>query len=341
MATTLWSPPDRIGPQGDGILSDVTTPARLLRLLSLLQSRREWSGADLADRLGVTDRTVRRDVVRLRDLGYPVEAGTGTAGGYRLVSGRDLPPLMLDDEEAVAVATALVTAASTSGTEETALRALAKLTQVLPARLRERVRTVGDTTVPLPDRRGAPADPTVLATLAAAARDREIVTFSYRVRDGSTEDRRVEPYRLITGYGLWYLLAFDLARDDWRTFRVDRVGHPASVRLRFTRRPLPEGGAAAFLARSITSAPYRYTATATVPAPAAAVTARLPGVIPGRVTPLDAETTVVRLGSDSLDRLAQDVVALGPDATVHAPGEVVDHLRAVGRRLLATTTDTP
>jgi predicted DNA-binding transcriptional regulator YafY len=338
MPATLRTLPDRNGPEADGILADVTatTPARLLRLLSLMQSRREWSGAGLAERLGVTDRTVRRDMGRLRELGYPVEATTGTAGGYRLGSGQDLPPLLLDDDEAVAVAIGLLTAAGTAGVEDTALRALAKLTQVLPARLRRRVTSVGEATVPLPDRRGAPADPTVLGMLAAAVRDHEIVTFGHRRRDGSATQRRVEPYRMLAGYGLWYLLAFDLTSGDWRTFRVDRITGPASARLRFTQRPLPTDDVATFLRRAITTAPYRYTAMVTVPAPADVVAARLPSAIPGRVTAVDATTSTVRLSSDSLDRLTQDVVALGTNATVHASAEVVSHLHVVAAHLAAT-----
>jgi predicted DNA-binding transcriptional regulator YafY len=310
-----------------------TTPARLLRLLSLLQSRREWSGAELAERLGVTDRTVRRDVGRLRDLGYPVEATTGTAGGYRLSSGRDLPPLLLDDDEAVAVAVGLLTAAGVGGVQETAMRALAKLIQVLPARLRHRVSTVAEATTPLPDRRGGIADPAVLGALAAAVRDREIVTFDYRRRDGSIGGRRVEPHQMVAGYGLWYLLAFDLTRDDWRTFRIDRIAGPATAKLRFTPRELPAADAAAYLRQAIVGAPYRYTATVTVPAPADVITTRLPAAMPSRVTAVDDTTSTIQLGSDSLDRLTQDIVAAGTDATVHTSAEVAEHLHAVARHL--------
>ncbi len=313
----------------------MTTPARLLRLLSLLQSRREWSGAELAERLGVTDRTVRRDVGRLRELGYPVDGTTGTAGGYRLTSGRDLPPLLLDDEEAIAVATGLLTATGTDGVEETAVRALAKLSQVLPDRLRSRLAAMGETTVPFPDRRGARVDPAVLGVLAGAARDREIVTFEYRRRDGAAAARRVEPYRLLAGYGLWYLLAHDLHRDGWRTFRVDRIERPQPVRHRFTPRPLPAEDTIAYLRESITGAAYRYSVQAVVAAPADVVAARLPMSIPGRVQALGAGRCRVHLGSDSLDRIAQDVVALGPELeSIDAAADVREHLHAVGRRLL-------
>jgi predicted DNA-binding transcriptional regulator YafY len=242
---------------------------------------------------------------------------------------------LLDDDEAVAVAIGLLTAAATPGVEETAVRALAKLTRVLPARLRRRITAVGEATVALPDRRGAPADPSVVGALAAAVRDREIVTFGYRRRDGSSTHRRVEPHRMLAGYGLWYLLAFDLTRGEWRTFRVDRITEPASVRLRFAERPLP-GDPAEHLRRAITEAPYRYSATVTVPAPAQEVAARLPGAIPGRVTAVDATTSSVQLGSDSLDRLARDVVALGTGTTVRACVEVVEYLHVVAAHLAAT-----
>jgi predicted DNA-binding transcriptional regulator YafY len=315
-----------------------TTPARLLRLLSLLQTRREWAGADLAAHLGVTDRTVRRDMGRLRELGYPVEGTTGTAGGYRLATGRDMPPLLLDDDEAVAVATGLITAAGIAGIEETALRALAKLTQVLPDRLRRRVATVADTTTAVRDRRAPRLDPGVLAVLTAAARDREIVTFDHQRRDGTRMARRVEPHQLLTAYGPWYLLAFDLVRDDWRIFRVDRIEQVSSVRHRFTPRPLPAGGAAAFLGRSLAAAPYPYSAAVTVHAPVEVVTARRPLMLPGRIERLGRNRCRVHLGADSLDVLAHDIVALGADVEVDGPPELIEHLHAVGRRLLAVGT---
>jgi predicted DNA-binding transcriptional regulator YafY len=330
----------------------VTTPARLLRLLSLLESRSEWAGAELAERLGVTDRTVRRDIGRLRELGYPVDATTGTAGGYRLVSGRALPPLLLDDDEAVAVATGLLTAANVAEIEETALRALAKLTRVLPERLSRRVATVVDTTVAVPDRRGPRVDPVVLAALATATRDREIVTFGHHRRGGTSATRRVEPHQLLTAYGAWYLLAFDLLRNDWRIFRLDRIEDVESVRHRFAPRPLPESGAAGHLRRGLTTAPYRYTASVTVHAPADAVRARIPLLLPDRVEPLTArpggrkaglargaggagERCLVQLGSDSLHALARDIVALDSDIELDGPPELIEHLHAVGRRLLA------
>ncbi|MCG5218700.1 helix-turn-helix transcriptional regulator [Streptosporangium sp. KLBMP 9127] len=310
-------------------------PARLLRLLSLLQTRREWPGAELSERLGVTGRTVRRDIERLRALGYPVDATTGVAGGYRLASGTNLPPLLLDDEEAVAVAVGLRTSAGSgvAGIEDSSVRALAKLEQVLPARLRAQVAAVGDTTVKVPRRRGPRADPATLTVLATACRDHETVSFAYTGRDGAQATRRVEPHSLVAAYGLWYLIAFDPGRDDWRTFRVDRVADPVPGHRRFAPRALPATDAAAFLAATITSAPYRYTAEATVRAPAALVRDRLRTLIPGRIVPLDDHTCAVSFGADSLDLIVGDLVALDAGFSVTGPAELLDRLRTVGRRL--------
>jgi predicted DNA-binding transcriptional regulator YafY len=308
----------------------LSTPARLLRLLSLLQGRREWAGAELAERLGVTDRTVRRDVGRLRELGYPVEGTTGTAGGYRLTSGEDLPPLLLDDDEAVAIATGLL---GTLGDGETAGRALAKLTQVMPGRLRRRVAAVGASVVAVPDHRVAWIDPGVLSVLAGAVRDREIVRFGYRRRDGTTTDRRVEPHHVVTTYGFWYLIAFDTRAEEWRTFRVDRIDRPESVRLPFTPRELPAGDPVEQVREAVASRPYRYRLRATVPAPADAVRARLPMSVLARIQPVDESSCTVTLGADSLHHLVRDVVTLGPGTEIEASPEVLAELREVGRWL--------
>ena len=200
------------------------TSARLLRLLSLLQARRDWTSAELAARLGVTTRTIRNDVDRLRGLGYPVDARPGVAGGYRLGTGGALPPLLLDDEEAVAVAVGLRTAASGSvaGIEETSVRALAKLQQVLPSRLRRRVSAFQSHALPVPSR-GPQVDPDVLTVIASACRDHERLRFDYRAHSGAPSRRSVEPYRLVNDRRRWYLVAWDTDRDAWRTFRVDRI----------------------------------------------------------------------------------------------------------------------
>lgn len=229
------------------------TSARLLRLLSLLQAHREWSGADLADRLGVTSRTIRRDVDRLRELGYPVNASPGTGGGYQLGAGAELPPLLLDDDEAVAVAVGLRTAAGQGieGIGETSVRALAKLEQVLPSRLRRRVSALNTFTVPmLRGPQPSAVDPGVLTELANACRDGERLRFEYRDHGGSPTRRNVEPHRLVCTERRWYLVAWDVDRDDWRTFRADRITPtpphgprftPVRHRPRTWRRTSPKG----------------------------------------------------------------------------------------------------
>lgn len=238
------------------------TPARLLKLLSLLQTPREWPGGELAERLDVSPRTIRRDIDRLRDLGYPVEASRGSVGGYRLVAGAAMPPLLLDDEEAVAIAVGLRAGAghAIEGVDEASVRALAKLEQVLPSRLRHRVSALQNATVPLTRGDGSTIDPRTLTTLASAATGRERLRFAYRSGDGTRTKRQVEPYRLVSTGQRWYLVAYDLDREDWRTFRVDRVGEPYATGARFAPRPLPvegagsdagSGDAARFLARSM------------------------------------------------------------------------------------------
>src|SRR6266566_2428547 len=215
------------------------TSARLLRLLGLLQTRRDWTSAELATRLDVTTRTIRNDMARLRALGYPIEARPGVAGGYRLGAGGSLPPLLLDDEETVAVAIGLRTAASGSiaGIEETSVRALAKLQQVLPSRLRHRVTAFQSYALPMPSR-GPQADPEVLTVIASACRDHERLRFDYRTHSGATSPRSVEPYRLVNDRRRWYLVAWDVDRDAWRTFRADRIQPPTPTGSRFTPRQL-------------------------------------------------------------------------------------------------------
>jgi predicted DNA-binding transcriptional regulator YafY len=313
-------------------------PGRMLRLLSLLQGRREWSGRELADRLGVTERTLRRDIHRLRELDYPVVGSTGTAGGYRLASGPALPPLLLDDDEAVAIALALSTAAP--GIDEVGARALAKLTQVLPARLRPQLTRLADTVAAVPHRQAAGTDPDVLATLAAACRDTEVVTFDYRGRSGAPGRRRVEPHHLVTLRGNWYLVAYDPERADWRTFRLDRVLAPASTRHRFTRRTLPAPDAATYLARSFAGARYRHSARAEVALPADTVRTRTHLSVPGQVTELGPDRCVVSMSADSLDLVVQyvaTVVSLGATTGLDADPEVADRLRTLGSDLGAVT----
>ncbi|MFD9637123.1 helix-turn-helix transcriptional regulator [Streptomyces violascens] len=313
-------------------------PGRMLRLLSLLQTRRTWTGDELANRLGVTLRTIRRDIDRLRDLGYPVDGTTGTAGGYRLTSGADLPPLLLDDEEAVAIAVALRTATrGVAGIEETAVRALAKLEQVLPVRLRHQVATIQATAAPLPVpwSTGLTADPSTLATLAAACRDHEITTFTYRTSGGDCGPRRVEPHALVAADPVWYLVAHDTDHDEWRLFRVDRLTDPTPTGHRVTPRELPAPDAAAYVAERLAAAPARYTLHATVPADAETARAHTHS-LPGRVQPLDNHTSTLDLAADNPHHIAQQLLTidLGPTHTIHGTPQLAPHLEQSGNRLL-------
>ena len=311
------------------------TSARLLKLLSLLQARRDWSGADLAERLVVSERTLRRDIGRLRDLGYPVHATRGTEGGYRLGAGAAMPPLLLDDDEAVAVAVGLRTAARApvTGIEETSVRALAKLEQVLPPRLRYRVSAVADYTVPIPPDSPAPeVDPAVLITLASACRDHERLRFDYRAHDDTSTVRSVEPHRLVTWGRKWYLVAWDTERGDWRTFRVDRIEPRTPTGPRFTPRPLPEeGDLAAYVARGVSSAGFRFQARVTVHAPAAMVNARIHPAV-GVVEAVDEHTCVLATGADSVETVAVYLGLLDADFEVSEPPELVARLRVLADR---------
>jgi predicted DNA-binding transcriptional regulator YafY len=230
----------------------VQTSARLLALLSLLQVRREWTGQELAERLQVGPRTIRRDIDKLRSLGYPVEAAPGVAGGYRLGAGGELPPLLLDDAEAVAVAVGLRTAASGSiaGIEETSVQALAKLEQVLPSRLRRRVSALSEATSAFAAE-GPRIDAGLLATLAGACRDRVGLRFGYVSREEKASQRHAEPSAVVHSGYRWYLVAFDLDRDDWRTFRIDRIRGRVRTGERGRRRTVPGGDPAAFVRQQL------------------------------------------------------------------------------------------
>jgi predicted DNA-binding transcriptional regulator YafY len=308
------------------------TSARLLRLLSLLQSRRDWTGAELAARLGVTTRTVRNDMDRLRGLGYPVQARPGVAGGYRLGAGGSLPPLLLDDEEAVAVAIGLRTAASGSvaGIEETSVRALAKLQQLLPSRLRHRVSAFGSHALPVPAA-GPQVDVEVLTLVAGACRDHEQLRFDYRSHSGAGSRRAVEPYRLLNDRRRWYLLAWDVDRAAWRTFRVDRIEARSPTGPRFTPRALPpEDEVAAQVARGIGEATWRYRARVVVHAPAEHARARLP--IRVEVLALGHDRCTFEPGSDHPQMLALYLGMLDADFEIVAAPELVAALRALARR---------
>jgi predicted DNA-binding transcriptional regulator YafY len=310
------------------------TSARLLRLLSLLQSRRDWTGAELADRLGVGLRTLRRDIDRLRDLGYPVDATPGAAGGYRLGAGAALPPLLLDDEEAVAVAIGLHTATtgSVAGLEETSLRALTKLQQMLPSRLRHRISAFHATTVALTSSASDRVDPDLLTALAAACRDQRRLRVRYPGRDGLAT-RELEPHRLVHTPRRWYLLAWDLGRADWRTFRVDRIQGPLGPPgARFAPRPLPAADVAAYVSQSIASAPYRYQARILFRAPAADLAGRTSPTA-GRLEAAGPDACILHTGSNSLDELALFVGLKGVDFQVLDPPELVPVLRSLAERL--------
>jgi predicted DNA-binding transcriptional regulator YafY len=308
------------------------TSARLLRLLSLLQARRDWTGAELAARLGVTTRTVRHDVDRLRGLGYPVDARPGVAGGYRLGTGGALPPLLLDDEEAVAIAVGLRTAASGSiaGIEETSVRALAKLQQLLPARLRHRVSAFQAAALPVPTR-GPRVDPDVLTMIASACRDHERLRFDYQAYSGTASRRDVEPYRLANDRQRWYLVAWDTGRDAWRTFRVDRIEPRPPAGPRFTPRALPpDPEIAAQVARGAGQATWRYRARVIVHAPAAYVRDRLP--IPVPVESLGEDRCAFEPGSDHPQMLALYLGLLDADFEIADSPELVAALGELAAR---------
>ena len=317
-------------------LADMSTDpsSRMLRLLSLLQTHRFWPGVELADRLEVSQRTLRRDIDRLRELGYLVDGTRGAAGGYRLQAGTDLPPLLLDDDEAVAIAVGLRTAAGSAveGIEETSVRALAKLEQVLPKRLRRQVSALGSATVPLTYRR-EPVDAETLTTIAQACRDHERLQFDYTRRDGEDAGRAVEPHRLVAVTGRWYLVAWDNHRSDWRTFRVDRVRAPRTSGARFHPRTLPnDGDAAAYVRESIRQAPRSHRATLTVHAPAERVreTARWFG---GGVEPLDDASCTLTLNGDSISWLGACVGLVEAEYTLHGPPELAAWLDAFAARI--------
>lgn len=311
------------------------TSGRLLKLLALLQTRRDWAGQELADRLEVSCRTIRRDVERLRELGYPVDALTGPSGGYRLRAGTAMPPLLLDDDEAVAVAVGLSSAASTSvtGIEETSVRALLKLEQVLPSHLRRRVNTLRSATATVPAT-GPTVAPEQLTVLAGACRDRERLRFGYRSRDGVQTQRRVEPHSLVNLGRRWYLVAWDCDRRDWRSFRLDRVERAAPAGTRFAPRELPGGDPAAYVTQGFSAAQrfaasqQRWQARVTLRASAAEMKQRFPTVW-GSFEPVADDRCEYRTSADELDWVAVRIVMLGVEFEVEEPEE----LRAVFSRL--------
>ncbi|MDQ1034139.1 putative DNA-binding transcriptional regulator YafY [Streptomyces sp. V3I8] len=335
------------------------TSARLLSLLSLLQARRDWPGALLAERLDISARTVRRDIDRLRELGYPVVAFKGPDGGYRLDAGTELPPLLFDDEQAVALAVALQIATTAgAGIGEAAVRALTTVRQVMPARLRHRTEALEVTVVERPAPRSKPqADSGVLMALGAAVHAREVLRFDYAPAfpPGTGDDapappppRRVQPHHLVTWGGRWYLVAWDLDREDWRTFRADRMTPRVPTGPRFAPRELPGGDVAAFVAARFRGAdgsgalgsaagwPCRGEVVLGLPASAVA-----PHTPDGVVEELGPDRCRLTMGSWSWAGLAAAVGRYDADIEVVGPGELRDAFATLARRYAHAAAGAP
>jgi predicted DNA-binding transcriptional regulator YafY len=314
------------------------TSGRMLRLLSLLQTHRYWPGGELAERLEVSPRTLRRDVDRLRELGYPVDAARGVAGGYQLRAGTAVPPLLLDDDEAVAIAVGLRSAAAggVAGFEETSVRALAKVIQLLPPRLRRRVDALRAVTAPGIPGAGPVADPGVLTTIALACRGEERLRFAYTPRPpADPAARHVEPHRLVSLGRRWYLIAWDLDRGDWRSFRVDRLAGPQPTGARFRPRELPGGDPAAWLRDRLQDVRSRYDVSVVIATEADRVRTFV-GTW-ARVEDLGAGGCRVRMATDDLNWPVLVLGALGADFTVESPPELLDRAREAGKTLLRST----
>jgi predicted DNA-binding transcriptional regulator YafY len=312
--------------------------ARLLRLLSLLQTPRDWTGTELAQRLEVSPRTIRNDVERLRALGYPVHATRGSVGGYRLEAGASMPPLLLEDDEAVAVAIGLrtATAGGVTGIEETSLRALAKLEQVLPPRLRRQVATLQGVTIHVRRRPVTTIDPTMLTEIARLAREHFTLRFDYSDRRQAATQRRVEPYRIVNSGQRWYLVAWDLDREDWRTFRVDRIREGMSPGPRFTPRELTDAQVEALVSRGVPVEARRHQARVLVQARAADLAERF-GPWLGTITAVDDTSCILETGADDLEMLAGYLGLLGADFSVSEPPDLVRAVRALAARYAAAT----
>ncbi|MYS84688.1 helix-turn-helix transcriptional regulator [Embleya scabrispora] len=311
------------------------TSSRTLRLLSLLQTHRHWPGPELADRLGVSERTLRRDVERLRELGYPVGGARGTDGGYQLAPGAVLPPLLLDDEEAVALAVGLGDAAQRGieGLEEASLRALTKVVRVLPPRLRTRVDALRAMTVSAGGS-GPAVAAGLLTAVAQACRDQERLRFGYTARGGAPTEREVEPHRVVALGGRWYLVAYDLGRHDWRSFRLDRLTEPKATGARFRSRLLPAEDAVAFV-QAANGAPAPYTVEVLVHAPSSRVR-RVVGRW-GTIEPLDHDSCRLTMTSTSLDWPTQALGNMGAEFEVLGPPEFAAHVQEWGARFTRAT----
>jgi len=299
------------------------TSTRLLRLLAMLQARRDWSGQDLASRLEVSTRTIRTDIERLRELGYPVEATPGVGGGYRLGHGTTMPPLLLDDEEAVAVAVALRTTAGAgvTGIEEASLRTLVKLEQLLPSRLRHRIDAMRAATVSVPGA-GPTVDSAVLSAIAGAIRASERLRFDYVDHNGRETRRITEPQRLVVWGRRWYLLAWDVDRADWRTFRVDRIKPKIPTGPRFKPRTLTDEDAASYVQRSAGSATWRYRARIRIHAPLDEVRPLLPLAVD--VSSDGPDRCIIQAGSDTPHQLALYIGLLDTDFEILEPSDLAE-----------------
>lgn len=309
------------------------TSSRTLRLLSLLQTHRYWPGPELADRLDVSVRTLRRDVDRLRELGYPVTGSRGVDGGYQLAAGASLPPLVVDDEEAVALAVGMQAAAqgAVAGIEESAVRALTKVVQVMPPRLRRRVEALRAVTVPAVwgSSRAPVVEPDTLIAVAQACRDTERLEFAYTPREGAPANRHVEPHRLVPLGRRWYLVAYDLVRHDWRSFRLDRLTDPRSTGARFRTRELPTEDAAAFVRAGVVEQRGQFAVEVVVHAPAQRVREHVSGW--GTVTD-DPAGCVFRMATDTLDWPAMALGSIGAEFEVRQPPELIALLADWSRR---------
>jgi predicted DNA-binding transcriptional regulator YafY len=319
------------------------TSTRTLRLLSLLQTRRFWAGGELAERLQVSARTLRRDIERLRELGYPVHAQRGVEGGYQLAAGATLPPLMVDDEEAVALAVGLQAAAQDAieGIAESSVRALAKVVQMMPTRLRRRVEALAAMTVP--GSWGGVArvtvEPAILTGVALACRDNERLRFDYTAADGRHSARHVEPHRLVLLGRRWYLVGYDLARHDWRSFRLDRLAEPRGTGARFRPREMPAADAATFVRAGIDNVRAAFDVEVLVDAPAAVVRARV-----GRwttVEDIDDTRCRLRVTTDALDWPVMALGVVGADFHVVSPPELLDKVHDWGHRFSQADRATP
>ncbi|WP_040524133.1 helix-turn-helix transcriptional regulator [Gordonia effusa] len=313
------------------------TASRLLRLLGMLQAPRSWSGSALAVRLEVDIRTVRRDIERLRELGYPIAAEPGVAG-YRLGAGNSMPPLLLEDNEAVAMALALRIAAAggVQGIDDSLLSSLVKLEQVLPSRLRYRITTLHDATVSVPGNT-TPVDPEALAILASTIGQQNILRFDYAKHDGTSARRATEPHKLVHSRGRWYLLGWDIDKKDWRTYRVDRISPKTPDGPRFTLRDASEVNAIGRISHGTSVSVYRYQARITLLVPLAQAAEHIPEGS-GVLETIDDHSCTLHTGANSLTHLAIHIAALDMPFRVEAPQELADRMTALAERITQATT---